>query len=682
MEDVTGLFFFPESFTQNTITERNDIMKHTFELTGFEDIRKRLADCANTASGKRAAAELAPYRKESELRRSLRETTQARLCLEELGTPPVPLMENLEDIIDRAVRGEMLSAEEAEAVGSFLTAVNRMKSYLEKGKAKQISLAFHCDNLTACGELADEISAAIRGGKVDDYASGALRDIRRDLELKTQEIRDRTERLLRSYKSFLTDAYVVTRNGRICLPVRKDCRGKLPGNVVDTSSTGATLFIEPSSVAGIREELEILRVEEESEVHRILYLLSDHIALEEKALKENIRILGRLDFAFAKGKLSIDLQAVEPAINTENDLCLSGARHPMLPPDTCVPLDLTLTDGTRGMIITGPNTGGKTVAIRTAALFCLMAGAGLHVPCESASIPMRNRVYCDIGDGQDIADNLSTFSAHIRNVLSILENATAESLVVLDEPGSGTDPAEGMGIAIAILEQLRSCGCLFLATTHYPEAGEYTARCPGLVNARMAFDRESLKPLYRLETGKTGESCALYIAKRLGLPRKMLENAALAAYGSITPQLARELGLAMNQAGNAPGTQAYSDADPAEINNFTAKRAPRIEKLEKPAKSTRARYSFQRGDSVVVYPDKKIGIVVRPEDDRGIVLVQIQKEKYRINRKRLKLKVKAEELYPEDYDFSILFDTVENRKARHKMSKGWQKDLTISVEDY
>lgn len=647
-----------------SVQEREDTMNHTFEVAGFEEIRRRLSDCANTAPGKRLALSLEPYLAEGELRRNLRETTQARACLEVLGTPPVPIMESMEEKIDAAVRGEMLTAEEIESVGGFLTAVNRMKAYLEKGKERQIGLAFYSDNLRLPEGLAAEIADAIRGGRVDDYASGALKEIRRNLVLREQEIREKTERLLRTNKAYLSEAFVVTRNGRVCLPVRKECRAKVRGSVVDTSSTGATLFVEPEAAAGPREEAELLSIEEDCEVRRILYLLSDRIAGEEALLRENIRILVKLDFVFAKGKLSLDLGGVEPAINTERLLRLVGARHPMLPPETCVPLNLTLGGGTRGIVITGPNTGGKTVAIKTAALFCLMAGAGLHVPCESTAVTMNSQVLCEIGDGQNLTDNLSTFSAHIGNVLTILRTVNAECFVILDEPGSGTDPAEGMGIAIAILEELRKSGCLFLTTTHYPEVAEYADRCPEIENARMAFDRDSLKPLYRLETGKAGESCALYIAKRLGVPEEMLQNAALAAYGAVSPQLADELGL-------GAGLQ--------ERRKEKKTPASRIKKQKKPKGKTAP--LFGRGDSVVVYPEEKIGIVVKPEDDAGNVLVQIRKEKRLVNQKRLKLKVRAEELYPEDYDFSILFDSVENRKARHKMEKAYQGDLLISLDE-
>lgn len=640
-------------------------MNDIFLVTGFEEIRKQLEECANTAGGKQSAAGLAPYLSESELRRNMRETTWAFRFLEGFGTPPIPCMEDTGEIIGRAVRGEMLGPEEIEEAGRFLITVTRMKAYLERGKEIQNGLAFYSDNLYELPELVEEITQMVRNGRVDDFASGTLRDLRRAIEQREQEQKEKAERLLKANKSCLADAFVVSRNGRICLPVRKECKNKVRGRVVDVSATGATCFMEPEAVASLREELELLRIEEDTEVRRILYLLSDRIAQQEAVLLENIRLLEKLDFVFAKGKISMDMGAVEPAINTERKLRLVKARHPMLPENTCVPLDFEIGDGIRGIIITGPNTGGKTVAIKTVALICLMAQSGLHVPCEKAEIAMNSQVLCDIGDGQNMSDNLSTFSAHIQNVLSILKKVNRESLVILDELGSGTDPAEGMGIAVAILEELKKSGCLFLVTTHYPGVREYAGQCREIENARMTFDRESLKPLYRLEIGKAGESCALYIAKRLGIPGGMLETAAKAAYGSVSEQLAAELELWQ-------GTKTELRREPG----------PKLEKRQKAKKPTAIETDYVRGDSVAVLPEGKTGIVVKPADENGNVLVQIRKEKLLINHKRLERKVAAAELYPEDYDFSILFDSVENRKARRRMAKHEQGDLMIEVEDY
>lgn len=517
-------------------------MEKSLEILGFKQILETLKTYAVTRQAGEKIEELRPFLSERELRKHLRDTTQARQMLEQVGTPPLPLMEEMDIFIEKAVRGDLLLAEEIEQTGDFLTAVRRLKAYLERGMELHISAVCYSDNLTSLESLCEEISHSIRGGRVDDYASVNLRDIRRQIVLTQEKMNTRAERILQANKNCVSESFVVQRSGHLCIPVKKTCKGKIPGSVIDKSATGATLFIEPEAVAKLSEEYELYRMEEDAEERRILYELTDKIAMEETAICENIRVITWLDFLFAKGKMSLEMKGIEPEINLNRCICMKEARHPMLPREACVPLDFTMEKGTRGIIITGPNTGGKTVAIKTVALLSLMACAGLHVPCREVDIAMNSQVLCDIGDGQNISDNLSTFSAHIGRVIDILGKINGESLVVLDELGSGTDPAEGMGIAVAILEELRKSGALFLVTTHYPEVKEYAQNHEEIVNARMTFDRESLKPLYQLEIGKSGESCALYIAKRLGLPHNMLCTAAKAAYGKQAESILGKMG--------------------------------------------------------------------------------------------------------------------------------------------
>ncbi len=324
----------------------------------------------------------------------------------------------------------------------------------------------------------------------------------------------------------------------------------------------------------------------------------------------------------------------------------------------CVPLQFSIGGEANGIVITGPNTGGKTVALKTVALNCMMAQSGLHVTCRQAEICMNSNFLCDIGDGQNLSENLSTFSAHIANVLDILKKAGRESLVIMDELGSGTDPAEGMGIAVAILEELKSSGALFLVTTHYPEVKQYADRTEGIQNARMTFNRETLKPEYQLVIGEAGESCAFYIAGKMGMPEHMIKNAAIAAYGK--------------------------DELPEDLRSLTSGNKLRKEhtggvQKQKNTLST-IKTKFQPGDSVMLLPDKKIGIVCQPENEKGVLRVQLPGKKIYINHKRVKLVVAAEKLYPEDYDFSVIFDTIENRKLRHQLDRGKMIEKEIILE--
>lgn len=636
-------------------------MDKNYEILAFNEIINELETQASSPQAKDIIKGLSPYLSEAELRRNLKDTTQAREMLYLIGLPPTPAMENVEMILSKAERYELLTPEELEEVGIFLAAVRRMKEYLERGKIHQISLAFYNENLIMLETLREELERCIRYGKIDDYASAVLLDIRKRLQHAEEKMREKAEGMLRTNKKYMSEQFIVNRNGRVCLPVKKDYKSKIEGSVIDKSSSGTTFFIEPASIAKYREEKELMEIEEDNEVRRIIYTLMSEIEAKKEEFRQNLDILVKLDFIFAKGKLSAEMDGIEPHINTDRYIRLKEARHPLLQKESCVPLDFAIGNGRRGVIITGPNTGGKTVSIKTVGLFTLMACSGLHIPCKEADICMNNLVLCDIGDGQNITDNLSTFSSHITNVLDILRKVTRESLVIMDELGSGTDPAEGMGIAIAILEQLRLSGCLFLVTTHYPEVKTYASGYEEIINARMAFDRENLKPLYRMEIGIAGDSCALYIAKRLGMPEEMLYTAAKEAYGEVKENLRKELELVPESKGT-----------------IRKEYAPSIAKIKKKPEFNASAPSFTRGDSVSVQPENEIGIVVQPADKKGNVLVQIKKNKTMINQKRLKLKVAATELYPEDYDFSIIFDTVENRKARNKMNKGYQGDLEIS----
>ncbi len=476
-------------------------------------------------------------------------------------------------------------------------------------------------------------------------------------------MKQKAEQIIRSNKECMADHFFTLRNGRVCIPVKKEYKWKIPGSAVDKSSTGNTLFVEPVSISNMYEEVQLLKIEEENEVHRILYTLTAMAAEGAPVMQENMRMIEKLDFIFSKGKLSMDMEGVEPKINTQRKIRLCKARHPLMEKDICVPLDFEMGEGIRGVVITGPNTGGKTVSIKTAALCCLMAQYGLHVPCKEADICMNSLYLCDIGDGQNITENLSTFSAHIKNALEIIREVDAESLVVMDELGSGTDPAEGMGIAVAILEQLRKSGCLFLATTHYPEVKEYADRAEGVLNARMEFDRETLQPTYRMIMGEAGESCAFFIARKLGMPPEMLKTAMQAAYGK------------------GDDNKAWGKAEPelfllaGETDRQPLRKASKIKKHKEVKKSEDLSEKYRIGDSVMIYPEKKIGIVCVPVNEKGVLRVQLPNKKIWINHKRVKLHVAAKELYPEDYDFSIVFDTVENRKMRHDMERKYTERI-------
>lgn len=638
-------------------------MNPHYKTLEFDKILNMLAENALSEAVKTRCLALAPSLNQAEARRWIDETTQARRILEQAGTPPLSPMTELQKALGLVQADAMLLPEQLEQVLSFLAACRRMRAYLKRAEATDSAIAWYGGAIDPLEEIESALSRCIRGGALDDRASDNLCDIRRQQLSAAEQIKSKLEALLRKNKVWFSESFISMRGGRYTLPVKREYKNEVTGTVVEISNTGGTCFIEPASVGRLQSALHALEVEEDSEIRRILYtltaLVSDHLPV----LKRNIETMQTLDFLFAKGKLSLAMRAVPVDITTDRRIRLVAARHPLLDAATAVPLDFAAGGDTVGVVITGPNTGGKTVALKTVGLLSLMAQSGLHLPVGAeSSLCMHNLVLCDVGDGQSISENLSTFSAHIKNVLDILRQATRESLVLLDELGSGTDPAEGMGIAVAILDALCAKGCLFAATTHYPEIKAYAADTPGLINARMAFDRESLKPLYRLEMGEAGESCALYIAERLGMPEPMLRRAREAAYAGRAAE-------------SAPMPQQRKNLD-----SLGSAATPKII-AQKAPQAPRRCDTFQIGDSVLVYPTKEIGIVCAPANDRGEIGVQVKGVKRLVNHKRVKLQVAASALYPADYDLSIVLDTVENRKARRILERRHQEGNMIVIKE-
>ncbi len=635
---------------------------HTLE---FNIILEKLSEFALSQNAKNKLRTLTPFLSERECKANLTDTSEAKTILETIGTPPIVSMLELGTVLDLAEKGYMLLPEQLMSVASFIGSCKRLAIFLKRAESLEIRVAYYSRAFSLLDELAQEIERSIVGDKVHSCASKTLSDLRRKIDNTSLSVKAKLDSILKSKKKYLSDSNVTSRNGRFVLPVKKEYKNQVSGTIIDSSSTGSTVFIEPSAVCKLQEELSYLQIEEDNEVRKILYTLTALVDDNIKELKTNMEYMELLDFIFAKAKFSAELKAIEAPITTQRSIKIVKGRHPLLNAQECVPLDFEIGGDLKGVIITGPNTGGKTVALKTVGLLSLMAQCGLHVPCAQGSVfSMNANVLCDIGDGQSISENLSTFSSHIKSIVYILNNVSHESLVLLDELGSGTDPAEGMGIAIAILDELRKKDCLFVATTHYPEIKDFAKATPSLVNARMDFDRENLKPLYKLQIGEAGESCALHIAQRLGLPEHLLKRAHLEAYGEHTHIKNKGKYFSINSIDEKP-----------------EKRMPNKIKKEIAPKTVSLRSkSFNMGDSVMVYPQKEIGIVYMPANDEGELVVQIKGVKKTIKHKRIKLITPASELYPDDYDFSIVFDTVENRKARHKMGKGHNPDLEIKYD--
>jgi dsDNA-specific endonuclease/ATPase MutS2 len=643
-----------------------DKMLKTLE---FDKIREMLSEHALSDKVKEDLLRLEPYMDEAKVIVELNKTTQAKKIMETMGSPPLASVTNLMKVISLIEKDAMLMPENLVCVSQFISACRRMKSYLKNAEGTSQDIAVYGASIDGLSYLDEAISGSIRNNEVYDKASNALYALRRKILKTSEEIKAKIDSILRSNTSYLSENFVSYRNGHYALPVKKQYKGRIAGTVIDISNSNGTYFIEPQAVERLQQKLAILEIEEDNEVRKILYeltaLVEDHLT----QIKINIEAMELLDFVFAKAKLSLEMDANPASISSGKEISIKQGRHPLIEKDVAVPLDFDIGGDTLGIIITGPNTGGKTVAIKTVGLMSTMTQCGLHVPAEEAKFCLHNIVLCDIGDGQSITENLSTFSSHMTNIIDILRVADGDSLVLLDELGSGTDPTEGMGLATSILEELADKGCLLVATTHYPQIKDLARHTQGFSNARMTFDRENLMPLYKLEIGEAGESCALYIAQRLGLPKKMLQRAHEAAYSAdnIATQAADIDFDAMDD-------KEYAD-EGRHVKKYYINR-----KKDDDRKVKEVIGKFTVGDCVMVLPGKETGVVFKPADSRGEVGVQIKKVKSYYNHKRVKLVVAAEELYPEDYDMAIIFDSVENRKARKIMGKRHDPNVKIVTE--
>lgn len=627
-------------------------MTQDMETLGFDQIIQQLQTFAVSSAAREQLAQTAPIMNEALCRSRMEETTAARAVLEGAGNPPLAETSGLEAALAQALRGSMLLPEQLSEASRFASTIRRLRRYLQGAAGHSAAIASWQVELPVLDELADAIDRAIREDAILDDASPVLRDLRRRREHIEQGIRDKLSQVLMRHKQLLTDTFVTQRGGHFVVPVQRRQQSAFPGRVVEASARGTTVFMEPNAVAAMQQELDALAVEADAEERRILWELSDRLAAEEVSLRKAISTTEALDAIFARAKLADAMHARPVCLTTARRIRLVEARHPLIDPEKCVPLDFELAAPDLIVAITGPNTGGKTVCLKTVGLLTLMAQSGLHIPCgEDSEIGLMDGVYCDVGDSQSISQSLSTFSGHMTNVIRILSVCSRDSLVLLDELGSGTDPAEGTGLAVAVLEELLRRGCFVLVTTHDPQIKQWAARRAGVISARMAFDRATLCPLYRLEMGQSGESCAIEIARRLGMPERLLARA-------------REVTDRGAEAESLIPTPKQAAAPVSRLQRTVVRKAGDFQ-------------HFTKGDSVALLPDNQTAIVYQPADEQGNVVVQLQGEKLTVRHNRLRLLVPASELYPPDYDFSIIFDTVANRKAAHQMARKFSPDAVI-----
>lgn len=500
------------------------------ETLEYRKIIAQLKREMGSAASAKLADELTPLTSEKIIKEELRSTTEAVDLIVRKGPLPTGGLYDIREALLLAKKGGSLTMRQLLEVQNVLGISSEVVAFMHDDALPELKyIGEMVDLIVEFTALEKEISRCIlTEDEMADNASPKLKDIRRNIHQQNQAIKNKLSRIITSSsnKTYLQDTIVTMRDGRYVIPVKQEYRSFFPGMVHDQSKGGATLFIEPQGVVELNNKLRELEVEEQLEIARIIAELSSRVAEHYREIRSNLELLTKLDFIMAKGKLSCKMHASEPKIDADGELRLISARHPLIEYKKAVPVDIRIGGDYRTLIITGPNTGGKTVSLKTAGLLVMMAQSGLHIPASHAStLPIFGEVFADIGDEQSIEQSLSTFSSHMKNIVSIIDKASYDSLVLVDELGAGTDPTEGAALAIAILERFYDSGALTMATTHYNELKKYALATSGVENAAMEFDVETLTPTYRLLIGVPGKSNAFEISKKLGLSESVIERA-------------------------------------------------------------------------------------------------------------------------------------------------------------
>ena len=503
--------------------------KRVLKTLEYDKILAMLKERASCCISRELVDTMEPSGDFDTVERELKLTAEAETLFYKTGRSPVDDFPDMRHCLERMHAALFLSTGELLGIASCLKAARIAKDILAKEVGEESYLYNLAGLLITHRSAEEEINrCVINEDEIFDGASPALARIRRAMRLANEKVREKLNSMIRStaYQKYLQEPIITIRNGRFVIPVKQEYRQQVPGLIHDQSSSGATLFIEPSAVVELGNEYKKLLAEEADEIERILTELTAMLAPYADEIREDLNIMGQIDLVFAKAKLSRELNAVMPRLNRNNYVRIVRGRHPLIPADRVVPIDIWIGRDYRSLIITGPNTGGKTVTLKIVGLFALMVQSGIFVPAnEGSEFPVFEHIYADIGDEQSIEQSLSTFSSHMKNIVGILDKADENSLVLLDELGAGTDPIEGAALAMSILEELNERHCICVSTTHYSEIKAFAMTHEGMENASMEFDIDRLCPTYRLYIGIPGKSNAFEISSRLGLPNSIIDKA-------------------------------------------------------------------------------------------------------------------------------------------------------------
>ncbi|MGX6978642.1 endonuclease MutS2 [Vagococcus elongatus] len=617
----------------------------TIEKTEFIKIIEELKTLTMSPFGKKKVEELKPSTNLRVVQMRLAETEEARRLLD--GNLHVPFMglTNIDYLTEQVSKGFVLNPEELVQYADFLRSCRLIKDFFKKHQAYVSNLSAYSTTLGTFPEVEDEINKMIQRSQVSADYHRELRRIRKKIQETESEIEKTLQKFLRNpnHSKKIQEFIVVKKQERFTIPIKASYKNQLNGSIVEESKRGTTAFIEPSMVAKLNDKLFDLKVAESAEVYQILAGLTGMIAEHLSAIKENIEIIGEFDVIFARAKYSRQIQGITPKLNQESKIVLCEAEHPLLTDP--VPLTLAVGKDFRGLTITGPNAGGKTIVLKTVALLTLQTMTGLQIKAKSGTeIAIFDQIFVDIGDHQSIENALSTFSGHMKKLAMIAHETKGNSLLLLDEIGSGTDPKEGAALAIAMMEDFYSKGSILIATTHYGEIKRFSELHPDFETAAMSFDSETLAPKYQLQMGEVGTSNAFWIAEKMHLPSKVIKKA-----------------------------QKYEQSGAYDLEK---KIFSRKNKSNETLQNTKKSF-FHKGDKIYSSQHKTHGLVFEDDQISETIIVSINKELLTVSRQRVTLTMVREALYPAGYDYDSLFDDYQERKLMKDLLRGAKKAHNI-----
>jgi len=615
----------------------------TFNKIEFDKIIDALSQFAVSLPGKETIRELVPSANLAVVKARLTETEQARALLEAGLHVPFMGLSKIDHLTSQVSKGFVLSAEELVEFADFLRSGRLIRDFFSKHQETAPLLAEYSTAIRTFQEAEETIYQAIHHNQVASDYSRQLRKLRHAQQETQADIEKVLQKFLRhpGNSKKIQEFMIVKKQDRFTIPVKASYKNQIQGSVVESSNRGTTVYIEPAAVARLNQKLADLALQESSEVYQILAELTGLIAEQLPLLKENLSAIAAFDVIFARAKYSRRLQGITPLLNQKGHIVLKEAVHPLLP--DAVPLNLSLGKGFRGLTITGPNAGGKTVVLKTVALLTFQTMIGVQIRAEEGTeIAVFDQIFVDIGDHQSIENALSTFSGHMQNIARITHRVKGNSLVLLDEIGSGTEPNEGAALAIAIMEELYRKGCMLLTTTHYGEIKRFSELHPDFMTAAMSFNSDTLQPNYRLLMGETGESNAFWIARKMQLDKRVIAK--------------------------AEQYEKHREYD-VTTHDFTAGATGQQAEHETSSESVH----YRRGDRVYVTDQDCWGLIYQDDQRSSKVSVSINNQLFDVSRKRVKLEMRREQLYPENYDYDSLFGSFQERKMTRDLLRGSKK---------